>query len=527
MKRFSKIISAMAIFLFLGSCEDNILETEQRHSLSNEDAAKTVKGAQAILEGAVTELKGIFSAYRISVYRQCGTDIVRSGTHLGDEPSSGMKGMNTYDGNFSAESEHILDIWDRNYSGIVFANQIIGALVDIPIDELNDDAKDNLGQAYTMRAYLYLELVRRFANIPIVEVVDLDVDGPQFETEQKPKAEVYAQIISDLSNALPLIRTRSEATTVTTDDLFRPTRGLALILLAEANLDIGNNEDAASAAEELIVDASYILQPLGDIFGLAGSTQTNNELIFSIGFDPDVPDQTQFTSQQFVPLYDRVNGVARHMDNGGRPWSRLSPSAYYWTLFEEEDGRLEAWHRLRWTFDDAENLPDGVTVGDTVTIAHLQEQWPTEGREWRYLEPTTTKTWEDATLGRSVDIADGWRNIIMYRFAHAYISGAEAYFKLGNTAKAIELLNVLRERAYGDTSGNFNSLTFEDIVQEQARELGHEGHRWSFLVRNNLLVERVGMHNDDAKDNVQEKHTKWPIPLSFIDQTGSQQNPGY
>ncbi|NJB72244.1 hypothetical protein GGR42_002735 [Saonia flava] len=539
MKRLNKfltLITLVSVAVITESCEKNILEVERETSLSGPDAAQTAKGAQAIVEGAVTELKSIFSDIRVSVNRQCGTDIVRNGTHLADEPASGLFGMNTYDGNFSAQSEQIESLWNRHYNGIVFANTIISALGNLPDAELGETGADNLGQAYTMRAYLYLELVRRFDNIPIIDVRDLDKDGPQFETEQSQRSEVYSLILSDLNKALPIIRTRAEVDPNIVEPIERPTRGLTLILLTEANLDLGNNAAAAAAADELVADPSYLLQPLDNIFGLDGDTETNDEVVFSIGFDPAIPETVQWQSQQFVPLYDRVNGVARTMETGGRPWSRLSPSAYYWTLFDtnddgdvkdEADGRIAAWHKLEWIFDDAENLPDGVNLGDVVTLDHLQEQWPTEGREWRYVEPTTIKTWEDGTLGRTVAQAEGWRNIIVYRYAHAFISGAEAHFKAGNAARAMQLLNVLRERAYGDASGNFSNITFEDIVEEHARELGHEGHRWSFLKRNNILVERVQMHNVDASPNVQDRHRLWPIPLSFIDQTGSQQNPGY
>src|SRR5690606_28368876 len=116
----------------------------------------------------------------------------------------------------------------------------------------------------------------------------------------------------------------------------------------------------------------------------------------------------------------------------------------------------------------------GKEIGDIVTLADVQAEWPDTPTNWRYIEPTTTKTWENGEYGRTIALAEGWRNIIMFRYAHAYLAAAEAYFKMGQAPVAMGYLNNLRERAYGDTSGNFvGSITFEDIVEEHARALGH------------------------------------------------------
>ena len=74
-----------------------------------------------------------------------------------------------------------------------------------------------------------------------------------------------------------------------------------------------------------------------------------------------------------------------------------------------------------------------------------------------------------------------------------------------------------------------NDVTIDFILDERARELVGEGHRWFDLVRNNKLIERVKAHNIDAKDNIQSYHILRPIPLDQIDRTegGYAQNPGY
>ncbi|WP_053975463.1 RagB/SusD family nutrient uptake outer membrane protein [Mangrovimonas xylaniphaga] len=533
MRKFYKIsIALFAVTLFFTGCQDDFLDQDLRHTLSAEDAANTVNGNKALIASGLIYARSIFAdgGAGISVFKPCGTDIVRSGTNLTDEPADGLLGMNTYDGNFSAASGPLDAMWNYYYSGVTPANiAISGIEASGPIEDLDPEIKDALGQAYTMRAYLYLELVRRFENIPIVEVADLEETGPVFTTEQNSKEEVYDLIISDLEAAIPLLKTRSEGD----DQAISISKGLANMMLAEASLDIGDYTKAVAAAEAVINDGSYVLQPLDNIFGLdggKGGEENNSELIFSIAFQ-ESSSTVQWTSQMFVPLYDRIPGVARTMESGGRPWSRLSPSEYYWSLFDtdgdgdvmdEADGRVQAWHKLFWTFDDPENLPDGVEIGDVVLEEHAAST------NVRYIEPTSTKTWENGQYNRTTALAEGWRNIIIFRLAHAYLDAAEAHFQLGNTGQAMQYLNVLRERAYGNTSGNFSNITFEDIIEEHARELGHEGHRWYFLKRNGLLIERTNMYNPNAAGNITAgKHERWPIPQSFIDQTGATQNPGY
>tara|TARA_R110002051_G_scaffold2528_1_gene13061 strand:- start:1234 stop:1947 length:714 start_codon:yes stop_codon:yes gene_type:complete len=236
----------------------------------------------------------------------------------------------------------------------------------------------------------------------------------------------------------------------------------------------------------------------------------------------------------YVPLYDRVPGVARTLEQGGRPWSRLSPSKYYWTLFENEDGRLGAWHKSEWTIDDPDNIDTSLSggstlqAGDVLTVDHPYFQdWASNEREARYLEPTTTKTWEDGTYGRLASEAQGFRNIIVNRLSEAYIIAAEAYFRSNNTGATLKALNALRERAYGNSTGNFTTINLENIIEEHARELGHEGHRWAFLNRLGILRERVRLHNPSASTNIQDKHVRWPIPQNFVDQLGVQQNSGW
>jgi hypothetical protein len=76
----------------------------------------------------------------------------------------------------------------------------------------------------------------------------------------------------------------------------------------------------------------------------------------------------------------------------------------------------------------------------------------------------------------------------MFRLADAYLMFAEAVLRGGQggtRAEALAYVNALRERAYGDASGNISDgeLSLDFILDERARELYWEGHRRTDLIR--------------------------------------------
>lgn len=517
------IFSALLVFL---SCDDDIIDLTERDRLSTDIAVANIDGLATSMLDVYTQAKSLHENNEISLYRQCGTDIVTSGTHMVDVNTGGMLGMMEYGNAFDASSGSLNDIFNGLYLSLDRCNVVIAFGGNFEASNSEDEEKKNkiIGEAYALRAHVYLELAERWDNAVISELAE-SVDDIKFTAELSPKEVLFQKVVDDASAAIPLLKSRME-----NRDVGAPSKDMAYLILAKAHMNLGNWAEAAEAAEGVIAQGAQ-LQPLDGIFGLEGGKlgeENNEELIFSWVFSPSNQNRPQRTVQMFVPLYDRVPGVARTLEQGGRPWSRLSPSAYYWTLFDEADGRLNAWHKTEWILDDPDNIVDGFGLqeGDAVTPEYLAA-WASNEREARYLEPTTMKTWEDGTYGRLASEAQGFRNIVVYRLSEAYILGAEAYWRAGNEGSALGLINTIRERAFGDSDHNFTTLDQETIIEEHARELGHEGHRWSFLKRLGLLVERVRLHNPSASSNIQDKHVRWPIPQNFVDQLGIQQNSGY
>ena len=90
------------------------------------------------------------------------------------------------------------------------------------------------------------------------------------------------------------------------------------------------------------------------------------------------------------------------------------------------------------------------------------------------------------TPGKNKEYVDN--DFILFRLADIYLMYAEAVLRGGSggdLGTALNVVNKVRTRAYGDTGGNItsNELTLDFILDERARELYWEGYRRTDLIR--------------------------------------------
>ncbi len=107
-----------------------------------------------------------------------------------------------------------------------------------------------------------------------------------------------------------------------------------------------------------------------------------------------------------------------------------------------------------------------------------------ESEGWAVYKYTNIKS--DGTVGSNTKHPD--TDIPLFRLAEVYLNYAEAVLRGGqggSKAEALSLINQLRQRGYGDNSGDIREadLTLRFILDERGRELYWEGTRRTDLVR--------------------------------------------
>ncbi len=124
----------------------------------------------------------------------------------------------------------------------------------------------------------------------------------------------------------------------------------------------------------------------------------------------------------------------------------------------------------------------------------------------------------------------------LIRLAEIYLNYTEATLRGGggDLGLATTKINELRERAYGDTSGNINSsaLTLDFVLDERAKELYWEGQRRTDLIRYNYFTTDSYLWpfkgNEASGVSVSDYRNIFPLPINVLSTNPNlTQNPGY
>ena len=127
-------------------------------------------------------------------------------------------------------------------------------------------------------------------------------------------------------------------------------------------------------------------------------------------------------------------------------------------------------------------------------------------------------------------------DLALIRMAEIYLNYAEATLRggSGDLNLAVTKINELRERAFGNTSGNITSgeLTLDFVLDERSRELYWEGQRRTDLIRYNYFTSDTYLwpFKGDSKDgvSVEDYRNIFPLPNNIITTNPNlTQNPGY
>jgi hypothetical protein len=170
--------------------------------------------------------------------------------------------------------------WDRMYKTVSTCNVII---TETPASTGGTDAEKNelIAEAKVHRAYTYLTLVNMYAKPYDAASASTDPGVPLITTEtvtasltRNPVAEVYRQILDDLTSAYPYLPNANSFNTL-------PSRAAAFAVLARTHLYMGNYDQAGAWADSALA----IQNTLNDMGSMTTSTYPvrlkNPEIILS------------------------------------------------------------------------------------------------------------------------------------------------------------------------------------------------------------------------------------------------------
>jgi len=483
-----KITSILFVFVFtiVTSCSDDFVDVESQDQ-NSEDYFNSEGDYQDALIGAYDLLQSSYINVMLG-------EIASNNTLAGGESANDVVGIQEIDDMIHTPvNAQLRDIWSWMYGGANRANYIM------EFQDKTDFPNKNivLAQARFLRAYYYFELVKWFGDVPFS--VDKRIQfGDQFELDRTPKAEIYAQLESDLifaSENLPVSWEESETG--------RATKGSAQALLGKIYLYQEKFSDAAVAFEQVIAGPYTLTTDYNTIFEQEG--ENNMESIFEV----------QYTDKEgagFGCLQCSEGNVAVGF-NGIRNYSGPTfDSGFSFNVPTQEAADQ---------YEEADLRKD-VAILDIVAWSAETGATYAEGYEH-------TGFYNRKYIARQGDLNTGDANLTnpnnyrAIRLADVLLMAAEAYNRGGlDDSKALLYLNRVRVRA-GLAESNETGTTLTSLIyQERRLELLGEGHQFFDLVR-------TGRAAQEIQGFTSGKHELFPIPSIEIELAGDRwaQNPGY
>jgi starch-binding outer membrane protein, SusD/RagB family len=228
MKLYQKIGSVVAITLLLiaGSCTKILKEDPQGNIVPS--IFNTQGGLLAGIAGVYNDMRGLWGTEGFSMQRLGGVDETLEGA------SASSTDFFTYNPMNSADEAS--GWWNNAYQDINTCNGILQFGQTAPLDTATK--QQYLAQAKFLRAFWYFELVQNFGDVPLHITF---ITAPSTADSRQPMADVYTQIIKDLTDASTQLQVTSPVTASSTNPFGGKSaaQGAALFLLGKVYLTRG------------------------------------------------------------------------------------------------------------------------------------------------------------------------------------------------------------------------------------------------------------------------------------------------
>jgi hypothetical protein len=575
MKKY-KFIRSLALFgiLCIGmhACSDSFLEVGPQNSFS-ESTLGNAAGLDAALISAYSLLDGWNADWGNGPWggQQSNWgfgDIMSDDANKGTESTDGVEWetLETFtwsplEGLFNAKFAMDFEAISRANAAINLANKI----------DVTDDVRNQaIAEARFLRGYYYLDLYKMFKHVPYYTEEDMDFKKPN-TTESGEYIDIIGDIKADLQAAADVLPwTQAQAG--------RATKGAALAFLGKAQL--WNKEYAAAKAsfDQVVDSEQYALQDCyRSIWTYEGENGINGKRESIFAYQASINDGAADAENSNFP--DRLT-----YPHAGSPFGCCGfrqPSQAYVNAFRVDANGLPQFDNLYNGKLDPATEPvdprlDFIVQRLGVPVLDWEEDYaldwvrsPSYGGEfmnkkimYNQKDPKSSVGWVNTQLSGI--------NVQLMRYADVLLMLAEAEVEAGTLSRAMELVNMVRDRAGNCAQGPKGTLWIDNINYpritwanyevgqytsfpnadyarqavrwERRLELGMEGHRFFDLRRWGIAKETMDAYIGFEKNfrthynkyaGYQPKHDHYPIPQQQIDLSAVggvpqiKQNPGY
>jgi len=475
---FFSVIGAATV---LNSCSD-YLEVE---SLSNTAEAQQFDSASdtfSALVGVYNSTMGdnTYGQRMNLILSQSGDEYRTSG----DYNANDRRGVSCF-GAIPTNTELLRPFLDT-YAGIERANLVIKNIPISPVmtsGSAADKALMNryLGEALTLRALFYYDLIKNWGDVPFQTVPSSDL--PSVYLPKTDRDVIYEKLLEDLATASTLVPWRSEGGTTAQRISKAAVKGLrARIALARAGWSLRRNPQqmmqgsnpqkyyqiAYNECKDIMNSGQHALNP--NYEGMFRSLHTNsqdatNEVIYAIGaFGGNSRTDSK------IGYY---NGL-RHDDTDWKSSGGINAIPVYFYEFTKYDVRRDV----------------NVAIFRVSTTKQADLQTAINWNDGKF-----RKSWTSIT-GTSQNLGIDWP---LLRYADILLMFAEADNELNGapSQEAINAVLAVRQRAYVGNLTQVGTIPttktafFNYIVKERMLEFGGEGLRKYDLIRWNLLETKI------------------------------------
>ena len=561
MKKLISLLYMIPVLGVLTACSDLLGEQVPQGTLSDEQV-KDPANAEAMVVSAYaifTTAEDINSSFSMWNFDVRSDDAYKGGNGTSDgdvfHQLEIQQGVLTTNWNLN-------DIWVRLYNSLSRVNSAIALLNEC--DESYAMKEQRLAEMKFLRAYGHFLLKRLFKNIPFVNRHDLTyAEYNELSNTAYSNDEGWQVIIDDLMeayNTLPAVQA----------DKGRPTKAAAAAFLAKVYLykayrqdDPKSNQVSSVNDGDLRKVIEFTEPALYAGYGLEADIHNNfrpeemyengKESLWAIQYSrndgstygnlnwsygligPSIDNVTDGACDFYKPSQNLVNAFRTGADGLPLPDS-----------FNEKDydkGVDNADPRLFLTV----GMPGLPYLFNKNFIQDESKQWSRGNGLYGYYISLKQNV-DPALVGEYLIKGSYWAspmNRIVFRYADVLLERAEAYAQLGDSGKAIDLVNQIRARAASSTQmfadyptrygvkiymtqykGSYDKAAALKIVKMERRlEMGMECERFFDLVRWGEAAEVLNKYYAEEIDNCSiyrearftaDKDEYLPIPASQI-----------